>query len=340
MTDAIDKAVAAFDEAMGKDGGSSKSEAPAKPTERMFGAVGEHLDTSEERGGGDEDDYEEEQGPNEGEEDEELEDDDGSDDEESDDDDADDEPDGDDAKYTVTVDGEQEEVSLKEALNGYIRTKTFHKRMNHLNEVQQAVRSEGEKVIQDRQKYITMIGDLEEQIGGILPKEPDWEKAFAEDPIKARALQVQFEEVHKKLASLKEAKQKVMQEQAEEERRHLGTYAKTEFDKFVAINKYTKEEDLKKDLSSMRRTGLAHGFSEQELSNVYDSRMLMVLLKASKYDRMMANRPKAARRGTKSVPPGAGSNGTAHKGVSRAQRQLSRSGHVDDAARVFEKLIR
>src|SRR5690606_6508168 len=44
------------------------------------------------------------------------------------------------AKVAVVVDGKEEEVTLEEALNGYIRTQTFHTRMNQLNEIRGAVR--------------------------------------------------------------------------------------------------------------------------------------------------------------------------------------------------------
>ena len=45
---------------------------------------------------------------------------------------------------------------------------------------------------------------------------------------------------------------------------------------------------LEKEIASMRRTAFAAGFSEQEVATVYDPRMLGILRKASKYDRMMA----------------------------------------------------
>ena len=51
-------------------------------------------------------------------------------------DDEPEEPDEDGEKFPVIVDGEEREVSLKEALAGYVRTATFHKRMEDLNAIQ------------------------------------------------------------------------------------------------------------------------------------------------------------------------------------------------------------
>jgi hypothetical protein len=71
--------------------------------------------------------------------------------------------------------------------------------------------------------------------------------------------------------------------------------------------------------------------------------MLQVLLKASKYDRMMAAKPKPVIRQPQGKPiaPGAGSakQRTAQKGVSSAMKRLNRTGRLDDAAVVFDQLL-
>jgi len=70
--------------------------------------------------------------------------------------------------------------------------------------------------------------------------------------------------------------------------------------------------------------------------------MLNVLLKASKYDRMMAARPKpVVRPQGKPIPPGAGSAKarTAQKGVTSAMKRLNRTGSMEDAAVVFDQII-
>jgi hypothetical protein len=94
----------------------------------------------------------------------------------------------------------------------------------------------------------------------------------------------------------------------------------------------------------MRRTALSQGFSEDEISQVYDSRMLQVLLKASKYDRMMASRPKPVvnLKGKRPVPSGGGSARArpAQKGLSTAMKRLNQTGKIEDAALVFDNIIR
>jgi hypothetical protein len=93
----------------------------------------------------------------------------------------------------------------------------------------------------------------------------------------------------------------------------------------------------------MKQTARQEGFSDEEVATVYDSRMLRILQKASKYDRMMAARPRPINKGGKrTVAPGAG-NGktrrTAPKGIDRAQKDHARVGSVESAAKVFEKFL-
>ena len=136
-----------------------------------------------------------------------------------------------------------------------------------------------------------------------------------------------------------------MQKQQATNRAQLEAFAQEESTKFEQSNRKNWSDPKKKakDLDSMRRTGLASGFNEEELSQVYDSRMLTVLLKASKYDRMMANKPKpVARIQAKPIPPGAGSvrQRQDKNSVSTAMKRLNRTGSMEDAAVVFDQLIR
>lgn len=242
-------------------------------------------------------------------------------------------------EFTVMVDGEEVQVPLKEALDGYIRTKTFHKRLNQLDAVKQQLTAHAQKVVEDRQRYDEMLAEAEETIAGLLPAEPDWDKLFQEDPKAARELQKQYDAYRGKITEIREKRLKAQRDQAQQDAREQAEFARAEFPKFAAYAKWRDKEEMGKDINSMRRTALSAGFSEQETAQVLDSRMLVVLLKASKYDRMMAARPKAVKSGKTPVNPGAGSKSTARRGVIGAQKKLARTGSVEDAADVFAKIL-
>jgi hypothetical protein len=274
------------------------------------------------------------------------------------DDEASDDPDNEDAegegsegeaallarKVEVTVDGEPVEVSLKEALEGYVRTETFHRRMNQLDEAKKIVRRAAADAVHNYEYSINIAKEMEAHMETMIPKEPNWDEEFKKDPVQARELQRYYEKATAFRQQLRQQMAETKKKQQDADHAQLAAFAQEESTKFEQANrKYWSDPKKKaKDLDSMRRTGLASGFTDEELSQVYDSRMLTVLLKASKYDRMMANKPKpVVRPQAKPIPPGAGSvkQRTAQKGVSSAMKRLNRTGSMDDAAVVFDQII-
>lgn len=367
--DALQDAALAFDSAMGnspapKPSGNGSGGGKGAPVEQMFENLGEFVDGGDdEPAGGD--------GPtpapkkvakqeikDEDDEPEIYEDDDGNqftldadgnpvayepeedDKKKGDDDEDDDEDELMSREFEVMVDGEEIKVPLKEALKGYIRTETFHKRLNSIDQAATALSEEAEAVVAERTKLIKLYKDAEEKVKILIPEEPDWDKLYEQDPKAARALQKQFDAVKAKHAELKGEREKAEKEAAEAEAVETAKFAKKEFGKFAAFTKWRNKEDMGRDLSSMKRTGTAAGFSAEELATVYDSRMLAVLYKASKYDRMMANKPKPVLRGGKPIAPGAGTTRTAHKGADRAMKKLNRTGSIDDATDVFANILK
>jgi hypothetical protein len=178
----------------------------------------------------------------------------------------------------------------------------------------------------------------------MIPKEPNWDEEFQKDPHKARELQRYYEKANTFRAQMREQMAQVATQQQQSTQAQVAAFAEEEAAKFEQANRkiWSDPKRKSKDLHSMRKTGLSAGFTEDELSQVYDSRMLQVLLKASKYDRMMAAKPKpVVRPQGKPIPPGAGSakTRTAQKGVSSAMKRLNRTGSLDDAAVVFDQLL-
>jgi hypothetical protein len=345
-TNGMEEAAQAFDAEIAADGPATPTEKgdTKSPAEAVFPNLGvaEVDEESPEKGGGDEDPetavYED---------DEEAE------SEKDADDDADDEPEDDEevpdgdlgTKYQITVDGEETEVTVKEALEGYIRTQTFHRRLSELGENQQIVQRAAADVVAGYEHAKQMIDTMELQMQQLVPPEPNWDELFNTDPAKARGLQKYYQQVNEFKQGLQKKREEAQAKLDEHQNAQLRTYAEQESLRFARINQKNWGTDPKKkakDLQSMRRTALQEGFSEDEINQVFDSRMLMVLLKASKYDRMIAARPKPVARQVagKAVRPGPGNKRTGHKGLSAAMKTLARTGNIHDAAPVFDEIIR
>jgi hypothetical protein len=249
-------------------------------------------------------------------------------------------------KVKVMVDGEEATVPLKEALEGYIRTETFHRRLSEMSESQKVVQAAAADVVQNYQYARQLIDVMEGQLKELVPPEPDWDKEFAADPQKARNLQKYYAQVAEFKTKLQTQREEINQKQEAHNAEQLKVYAQQEEIRFNRINSKNWGVDPSrktKDLQAMRRTALTEGFTEEELNGVFDSRMLQVLLKASKYDRITATTPKPKQMGIKPVPPGPGKrsvNGTGRKGIADAMNKLARTGTIEDAAPVFDQILR
>ena len=246
-------------------------------------------------------------------------------------------------KFEITADGETFHVTIDEALKGYSREQTFHKRLAQLNQFSQELEGNRTYLQQNWAQWDKARRDYEEDVANMLPPEPNWDQEFATDAVMAHAKQKVYQTIYGKLASSQQARAQ-REAQAQQERdRQVQDYAVKGFSKFVMDNKIPDEPTLKKNLQSMRRTAAAAGFNEYEVATVYDPRMLTVLLKASRYDRMMAARPRAVIPGKgRTLLPGAAtplSGNGQRKGLDEALRRQASSGTLDATAEVFRRLL-
>jgi hypothetical protein len=213
--------------------------------------------------------------------------------------------------------------------------------MGQLQEATRAVESEYNRLQQGWALWNKARLDYEEDVGNMLPKEPNWDDEFARDPYAAHAKQKVFQVIYGNLQK-SQAQRAWREQQAQEELdRRTEKYAVDGFTQFVMdhIKVMPDEPTLKRNIQSMRRTAAAAGFNDLEVATVYDPRMLDILWKASKYDRMTAAAPRAVVTGKgRTLAPGAATplNGNARRsGYDDAQRQLAKSGKISDAAEVF-----
>jgi len=357
MADGMEEAAVAFDNHIAAETPGAKAPAPKidrteGPPERMFESVGE-LEIDEEspaKGGGDDDDDELEAPPRDPEDDEG----DSDEDEASDEDGDEDEEDANAAEFyaqevPVMVDGQEKKVTLKEALEGYVRTQTFHQRMNEVEEAKKTIRATAADVVQNFEYSANLAKEIEAHLQALVPPEPNWDEEFKKNPARAREIQKYYDQVKNFRAQLQGRIKEAQTKRAESDSVQLQAYVQDEAKKFDQANSKNWSTDPKKkakDLQAMRRTALTHGFSEEEIAQVYDSRMLNVLLKASRYDRMIASKPKPvsnrqAVTPPKPVPSGSGParRKSNNQGMSSAMKRLNQTGHIEDAAVVFDHIL-
>ena len=246
-------------------------------------------------------------------------------------------------RYKVQVDGAEVEVSLNEALRGYQREETFNHRMRQMVEVAKTIDQRGAEAQQARDAYIQLCQHQEQEFSALIPQEPNWDQLYKQDPAAARQLEQNFKQVYGTLNQIRQRRETAQREAYQQSAQQTASYARAEFDKFRARNKLANQTEVDHAISGMRQTAINHGFSEDEIGTTYDERMLSILHKAAKYDRMMANKPFPVQpeRGGALQPGSAPRVGnSAQRGMNDAMRRLQATGRVDDAAGVFAQMLR
>jgi hypothetical protein len=246
-------------------------------------------------------------------------------------------------RYKVQIDGAEVEVSLNEALRGYQREETFNHRMRQMVEVAKTIDQRGAEAQHARDAYIQLCTHQEQEFAALIPKEPDWDQLYRQDPAAAHQLESNYKAVYGTLNQIRQRRVQAQQEAYNDNAQRSAAYARAEFDKFCSRNKLTDQASVDKAIGYMRRTAKEAGFSDDEIGSTYDERMLTVLNKAAKYDNMMRNKPlpvQPERNGA--LQPGSAprvGNGAA-RSMNEAQRRLASTGRVDDAALVMAQFLR
>lgn len=247
---------------------------------------------------------------------------------------------------TVKVDGKEQEVTLREALNGYSRTADYSRKTMELAEQRKAMQAEFQAVQEERQQYAQLLTALSQQLQTLQPAEPDWETLYREDPLEYVRQKDLYRERQEKMVAAQSEMQRLQQIQAMEQQQALGSYVQEQFGKLVeALPQWKNPEVREAERAKIREYGNKLGFSDEELSQAYDHRAVVALYKAMKFDEMMSNKPKpaAAQPGApKAVPAGSQTNVVPKRAateVTRAKQRLAKSGRVQDAASIFETLL-
>lgn len=246
-------------------------------------------------------------------------------------------------RYKIQVDGEEREVSLNEALRGYQREETFNHRMRQMVDVAKAIDQRGAEAQQARDAYIQLCQNQEQEFAALIPKEPNWEQLYRDNPQAAHQLENNYKSVYGTLNAIRQRRAQAQAEAFNDNAQRTSNYARAEFNKFCSKNKLNDQQSVDKAIGYMRQTAMEAGFSEDEIGSTYDERMLTILNMAAKYRNMMRNRPIPVQpeRGS-ALAPGAApriGNGAA-RSMNDAQKRLAASGRMDDAALVMAQLLR
>jgi len=205
--------------------------------------------------------------------------------------------------YTVKVDGEEVEITLDEALNGYQRQQTFTKRSQEIAEQRKAAEKEAAQAKEARDYYAQQLDVLAQQIQQTIPQEPDWVALAKEVTAEEyNAIRAEYDNRQANLAKVEQERQAVAQQQAAEQEKMLHEHLRAQRSDMLNRIPQWKDDDVRnKERLEVVEYARNIGFSEQEVSQATDARAVELLYKAMQWDNLQRKKPNAKKR-TREAP--------------------------------------
>ena len=268
------------------------------------------------------------------------------------------EDEGEQPRYTVKIDGQEQEVTLAELLKGYQRGADYTRKTMRLGDERRELRQARERVEQEaattqaeRQRYTQELDvfipylrqQMQAQFAGI-----DWARLAAEDPVRFNQIQPIHEAMSAQLGQA-EATQVALRQQEQQrafelqqaDLRYLAEQRRALAEQLPDFADPVKGPREKAALSAYL---LDAGYQPEDLARLTDHRDVILARKAMLHDRMMASKDKVTQR-LASLPK-VQKPGTAPGRGERAQerraamlKRLRSTGRTEDAARLIEDML-
>lgn len=225
--------------------------------------------------------------------------------------------------YKVKIDGEEAEVTLEEALSGYQREKTFHKRMNEVSQKSKAIEAESAETKRLRDEYARGLQQLEQ---ALRVPEPNWEELRRTKTNEEFAsIHAEYQIQQNNLAKVQQRQQAIMSQQQAEAQAQYQNHLKTEFDtmldKIPAWRDEKVREAERSKVISYAKSKM--GYTDDEIAQASDHRAIVTLRKAMLYDELMGGKTQAKKK-VKTAPKmvKAGSPKTKSEVVSKRNQDM------------------
>jgi len=248
-------------------------------------------------------------------------------------------------RFRVKVDNEELEVDLDELIKGYSRTSDYTKKTQNLAEQRKAVESERTKIEEAaklRDTYAQRLQVIEQML--TQPTE-DLTALKDNDPVGYAIKVAENMEREKQLAAVRAERESVQAKQVAENQERLKAHIAQEAERLrSAIPDFSDEVKGEVIRKEIRDYAKSVGWSDQELSQVYDHRAVLTLYRAMQFDKLQKSKPAVQKRvaeAPKSLAPGVGSPRLDKDGeaVKKLTKQLKQSGRPRDAAALFERFL-
>lgn len=264
-----------------------------------------------------------------------------------------------DALVTVKIDGNDQQIPLKEAIAGYQRQADYTRKTQELAAHRNQFATEVQQLRQEREVYSHLLTALQQQVQGTTAeKTPEyWARLRAEDPVQYSIEYTDHLANQEKLRAIQAEQQRLQQSSQAEQARALQEYVAQERQKLLQAKPEWRDDKVRQQALSEVRDYAArtYGFTPEELNNAFDHRAILAMHKAMAYDRMMAKakgknpsapakapsqgKPPVQQKAPVLKPSSAPRQARESAEFTRDKQRLAKTGSLRDAAKVFERFV-
>jgi len=246
--------------------------------------------------------------------------------------------------YTISVNGEDKEVTLEELQSGYSRQQDYTRKTQELAQQRKTIENQQQELAQKDAIYSQLLPKLEATLKGELANEPDWNALYEADPIAYVREKDIWNEKKQKLQSVQAEQQRTHQEAQVEQQKKLAEFVEYGNQQLLQqIPEWQNNEVAGKEKLAIREYGInVLGYTPQEMDSVYDYRVLLGLRNAwlqQKTVEATKKKPTEKKAVARTARPGTSNVPKTSTPVKKARQTLAKTGKVQDAAKLFEQII-
>jgi hypothetical protein len=248
--------------------------------------------------------------------------------------------------FTVKAAGEEKEVTLDELKKSYQLGSDYTKKTQEVAEQRKVIEQEAKAIIEARKvrdDYAQRLQAVEQFLVGSNDSPEDLAAMKENDPIGYAVKVAEMTEKKDQLQQVNAERQRIAQEQESDRSANMQKYVEGEAQKLTqSLPEFSDKAKGEQIRNEIRNYGKKVGFTDDELSQVYDSRHVLVLHKAAQYDKLMAGKAgvkKKVANAPKTMKGGAKVKQTVTDRTKKQQKRLLQTGDARDAAALFENFI-
>lgn len=248
--------------------------------------------------------------------------------------------------FTVKAAGEEKEVTLDELKKSYQLGSDYTKKTQEVAEQRKVIDQEAKAIIEARQvrdDYAQKLQAVEQFLVGNNDSPEDLATMKENDPIGYAVKVAEMTEKKDQLQQVNAERQRIAQEQESDRSANMQKYVEGEAQKLTqSLPEFSDKAKGEQIRNEIRNYGKKVGFTDDELSQVYDSRHVLVLHKAAQYDKLMAGKAgvkKKVANAPKMVKGGAKVKQSVTDKQKKLQQRLLQTGDARDAASIFENFM-